>query len=113
MAWSWGVKTDRLAGFDHYVTQIHNGDWIKVREVDFGDASPVEIEMKTLNFRTAGVVEFYIDSLGGDPFAAFDVQAEGAMKTAVKRPVTGRHDVYILFRGGDEQFFDFDWWQVK
>ena len=113
MAWSWGVKTDRLAGFDHYVTQIHNGDWIRVREVDFGEKSPSEIELMTLNFRTPGVVEFYIDSLGGDPFATFDVKASGAMKTSPARSVTGKHDVYILFRGGDDQFFDFDWWQVK
>ena len=113
MAWSWGVKTDRLAGLDHYVTQIHNGDWIKVREVDFGGVSPAEIELEALNFRTPGVVEFYIGSLGGEPFAAFDVQASGVMKTSVKRPVEGRHDVYILFRGGDEQLFDLDWWQVK
>lgn len=113
MAWSWGVKTDRLAGFEHYVTQIHNGDWIRIREVDFGQNGPDAIELHILNFRTSGVVEFYIDSLGGNPFAAFDVKAKGTMKTAVARPVAGRHDVYILFRGGDEQFFDFDWWQVK
>lgn len=113
MAWSWGVKTDRQAGFDHYVTQIHNGDWIKVREVDFGQDVPSEIEIQTLKFNTPAVVEFYIDSLGGDPFASFDVRASGAMKTSLARPVTGRHDVYILFRGGDEQFFDFDWWKVR
>lgn len=113
MAWSWGVKTDRQAGFGHYVTQIHNGDWIKVREVDFGQDGPSEIEIQTLKFNTPAVVEFYIDSLGGDPFASFDVRASGAMKTSLARPVTGRHDVYILFRGGDEQFFDFDWWKVR
>ena len=113
MAWSWGVKTDRQAGFDHYVTQIHNGDWIKVREVDFGQDGPSEIEIQTLKFNTPAVVEFYIDSLVGDPFASFDVRASGAMKTSLARPVTGRHDVYILFRGGDEQFFDFDWWKVR
>lgn len=113
MAWSWGVKTDRQAGFDHYVTQIHNGDWIKVREVDFGQDGPSEIEIQTLKFHTPAVVEFYIDSLGGDPFASFDVRASGAMKTSLARPVTGRHDVYILFRGDDEQFFDFDWWKVR
>ena len=113
MAWSWGVKTDRLAGFDHYVTQIHNGDWLRIREVDFGQDGPAEMELQILNFRTPGVMEFYIDAMGGNPFASFDVHASGAMKTSIVRPVTGRHDVYILFRGGDEQLFDFDWWQVK
>ncbi|MBO5814576.1 MAG: family 43 glycosylhydrolase [Bacteroidales bacterium] len=113
MAWSWGVKTDRLAGFKHYVTQIHNGDWIKIREVDFGQDSPGEIELEILNFRTPGVVEFYVDALGGNPFASFDIRDSGAMETSIARPVTGLHDVYVLFRGGDDQLFDFDWWQVK
>ena len=113
MAWSWGVKTDRLAGFEHYVTQIHNGDWIKIREVDFGQDSPDEIELQILNFRTPGVVEFYVDALGGNPFASFDIRDSGAMETSIARPVIGLHDVYVLFRGGDDQLFDFDWWQVK
>jgi hypothetical protein len=113
MAWSWGVKTDRLAGFEHYVTQIHNGDWIKIREVDFGQDSPDEIELEILNFRTPGVVEFYVDALGGNPFASLDIRDSGAMETSIARPVTGMHDVYVLFRGGDDQLFDFDWWQVK
>ena len=113
MAWSWGVKTDRLAGFEHYVTQIHNGDWIKIREVDFGQDSPDEIELEILNFRTPGVVEFYVDALGGNPFASFDIRDSGAMEISIARPVTGLHDVYVLFRGGDDQLFDFDWWQVK
>ena len=30
-----------------------------------------------------------------------------------RKPVTGKHDVYILFRGGDEQLFDFDWWKMN
>ena len=29
------------------------------------------------------------------------------------KPVSGVHDVYILFRGGDEELFDLDWWMVK
>ncbi len=112
MSSSWGVKTDRLDGFDHYVTRIHNGDWVKVREVEFGQEGPKYMTVKTLNFKNAGVVEFYLDSIGGNPVASIDITANQVI-TAEMKPVQGKHDVYILFRGGDEQLFDFDWWQVQ
>lgn len=113
MAWSWGVKTDRLAGKKHYVTRIHNGDWIRVREVDFGSKTPEELMMEVLNYKSPGTVELYVDSLGGKPFASFDVVGNQVYTAKVQLPVSGKHDVYILFRGGDEELFDFDWWQAR
>jgi hypothetical protein len=115
MAHSWGVKTDRLAGKDHYVRLIHNGDWIKIREVDFGTEGPKAVTIETLNFRNPGTVEFYLDAMSDNPFAKIEVDGkEPVQKVDVRsrRPVTGKHDVYILFRGGDEQLFDLDWWQM-
>ena len=115
MAHSWGVKTDRLAGKDHYVRLIHNGDWIKIREVDFGTEGPKAVTIETLNFRNPGTVEFYLDAMSDNPFAKIEVDGKEPVQTVdvrSRRPVTGKHDVYILFRGGDEQLFDLDWWQM-
>lgn len=112
MSSSWGVKTDRLAGKEHYVTRIHNGDWIKVREADFGTEAPRHLSLEVLNFKNPGNIEFYTDSVGGTPFASVAVTSARSMTIELNVPVTGKHDVYILFRGGDEQLFDFDWWQV-
>lgn len=113
MAWSWGVKTDRLAGKDHYVTKIDNGDWIKVREVEFGVSGPKELCLEILNFQNPANVEFYADAMGGRPFATVEVKDNGTFRVPAAGNVSGRHDVYILFRGGDGQFFEMDWWQVK
>ena len=116
MAHSWGLKTDRLAGKDHYVRKIDNGDWIKIREVDFGTDGPKSVTIKTLNFKNPGTVEFYLNALSDSPFAAVTVDgtaSEQTVEVKSRRPVTGKHDVYILFRGGDEELFDFDWWQMK
>ena len=113
MAWSWGVKTDRLAGKDHYVTKIDNGDWIKVREVEFGSSGPKELCLEILNFQNPANVEFYADAMGGRPFATVEVKDNGTFRVPAAGNVSGRHDVYILFRGGDGQFFEMDWWQVK
>ncbi len=114
MADSWGVKLDRLDGSRHYVTSIHNGDWIKVREVDFGAEEPIMVSMEMLNFKHEGVIEFYLDELGGSPIASIEVIDDNMMKTAPVRPgVTGKHDLYILFRGGDGELFDLDWWKFN
>ena len=114
MSQSWGIKYDRLAGDRHYVTSIHNGDWIKVREVDFGSEQPTMVSIEMLNFKHDGVIEFYLDELGGRPIASIDIIDDNMMKTAPVRPgVTGKHDLYIIFRGGDEELFDLDWWKFN
>jgi hypothetical protein len=113
MSQSWGVKLDRLAGTKHYVTSIHNGDWTKLRNVDFGSESPKEITAEVLNVKNPGVIEFYADALGGKPFARIEVDGSKSVLTyPIAKAPTGKHDVYILFRGGDEQLFDFDWWKL-
>ena len=116
MAHSWGLKTDRLPGKDHYVRKIDNGDWIKIREVEFGTEGPKQVTVKTLNFKNPGTVEFYLNALSDAPFATVKVDGtadEQTVEVRSRRPVTGKHDVYILFRGGDEELFDFVWGQMK
>jgi beta-xylosidase len=115
MADSWGVKTDRLAGKEHYVRKIDNGDWIKIREVDFGTSGPASLTIQTLNFQNPGTVEFYVNAMSDSPFAKIEVDGKESVQTVnirSRRPITGKHDVYILFRGGDEQLFDLDWWKM-
>ena len=114
MSQSWGVKLDRQAGTKHYVTSIHNGDWTRVRNVDFGSEAPKEITVEVMNVKNPGFIEFYADAINGKPFARIEVDGN---KNIITLPITTnpspttQHDVYILFRGGDEQLFDFDWWK--
>lgn len=111
---SWGIKLDRLAGDHHYATSIHNGDWIKVKGVDFGAKAPSLMKAAVLNVKNEGVIEFYKNSIGDRPFARLKVGKNSeAIEAQIKNGPTGVHDVYILFRGGDEQLFDFDWWKVE
>lgn len=110
---SWGVKLDRLAGTMHYVTSIHNGDWIKIAGVDFGSEAPSLLRAGVLNVKNEGVIEFYADALSGKPFARAEVGMDSeVLDVYVKNGPTGVHDVFVLFRGGDEQLFDFDWWKL-
>lgn len=114
MAGSYGLKLDRRDGRRHWVTHIHNGDWIMLRSVDFGDSAPVQATVEVLNFREAGSIEFYADNMSGKPLAKLTVGGENAVYNApVTVPVTGVHDLFILFRGGDGELFDFDWWKFN
>ena len=114
MAASYGLKVDREAGRMHYVTRIHNGDWMKLRNVDFGEQPPVLATVEVLNYSSDGTIEFYADNLEGKPLAIVEITRDNAVHQApVKVPVTGVHDLYILFRGGDGELFDFDWWKFN
>ena len=114
MASSWGLKVDRLDGKVHYVTSIHNGDWLKLRNVDFGSVPPVQATVEILGFREKGCIEFYVDEMGGKPLASLEITGDNAIRNApVTKEVTGIHDLYVLFRGGDGELFSFDWWKFN
>ncbi len=54
--------------------------------------------------------------MGDTSIARIEVDVKEPVKSVQvrsRRPVKGKHDVYILFRGGDEQLFDFDWWKME
>ncbi len=114
MAQSYGLKTDRSAGSSHYVTSIHNGDWMRLRAVDFGNKDQQRIKAAVSNVKDKdAVIEFAIDNLGKKPFAIVPVTKDGVLESGIPNKVEGVHDVYILFRGGDGEMFDFDWWVVE
>lgn len=117
MSQSWGVKLDRLAGKEHYVTSIHNGDWIRVRCVDFGNGEATKLTAAIKKLKNPAKIEFLLDNLGTNVFASVEFTADGT--NVKKSPILGKnkpqgiHDVYILFRGGDEELVDFDWWKME
>ena len=114
MAESYGLKTDRNAGKDnHYLTSINNGDWLKVRSVDFGNNVPSAVTVEVSDAQRNGTVEFYLDNLEGRPIAKIEVtpDSEGQLKSQVKGKATGVHDLLILFRGDDGELFNFKSWQ--
>ncbi len=118
MAQSYGLKTDRSAGDNHYIRSVDNGDWLRLRAVDFGKENPKEFSA-CLAAASDCTIEVRLDSLDGKVLAELKVAATGSFSdwatqtTTVKEQVDGIHDVYLLFRGGDEELLHLDWWQMK
>lgn len=111
MADCYGVKTDRRAGDEHSVTSIHNGDLLRLRSVDFGSEGATSLRVRTLNVRdTTSSIEFRAD---GKLLVSVPISGPGESVADVKERISGVHDLTILFRGGDGELLDFDWWKME
>ena len=130
IAWSQGVKTEQHATRNTesgvwntptvFVSDIQNGDYIKVREVDFGERSPRAFTASTASALQGGRIEVRLDSLAGQAIAQLTVPPTGGweewttVKTEVKSIVTGKHDVFFAFVGNKgAKLFNFDWWKFE
>ena len=121
MAYSAGVKSEPNALGGVYISEIHNGDYIKVREVDFGRPE------KTLRFSASlasalrgGTIDVCLDSIGGKVIASVSVGTTGGWEnwrtvtTDKVEAVGGVHDIYFVFKGRKGcKLFNFDWWSFS
>ena len=114
-----GLKVDRRAGRDHFVTDIDDGDWIRVRSVDFKDCGQKAVVVVVGEQKGKGTIEFYTDNMEGEPFCKVPVNTDNAgFRTAaftylIDTKVTGVHDVYLKFNCETEKPFTLDWWQFN
>lgn len=122
MAFSESVKTEPNDRTGIYVSDIHNGDYIKVREVDLGKKGASKLEVSVASALRGGIVEVYADSIGGTLITEIQVPHTGGweawktLETAVKQgeqAVSGTHDLYFCFKGRKGcKLFNFDWWKL-
>lgn len=120
MAFSNGVHTDESPS-GIYVSDIHNGDYTKVRNVDFSKAN----ENTAVAFRLAsglrgGTIEMHLDSLGGEKIAEVYCPGTGGWEqwqtftAKLTKAVSGVHDVFFKFVGRKgPKLFNFDYWQLS
>ena len=114
-----GLKVDRNGGKDHFVTDISDGDWIRVRSVDFKDCGQKAVIVVVGEQKGKGTIEFYTDNMDGNPFCKVPVNRDNAgFPTAaftylIDTDVQGVHDVYIKFCCETDNPFTLDWWQFN
>ena len=121
MAWSSGLKTEQNDKTGVYVSDIHNGDYIKVREVDFGTSAPTTFTASVASALQGGNIEVRLDSLSGPVIATLPVPHTGGWEEwrTINANVNAnlnlnKHDIYFLFTGNKgAKLFNFDWWEMK
>lgn len=101
---SYGLSTDQNLT-DVYLSEVNNGDWMCVREVDFGGKVPTGLIVEAASATHGGIIEIHADSIGGDLLATVNVEPTGSWEnwTTFKAPVTsgisGKHDLFFAFKG--------------
>jgi len=120
MAFSRGVKTEQNEQVGVYVTDIHNGDYIKLQNVAFGKLTPRTFTARVATGLRGGKIEVRIDSLGGKLLGTLDIPATGGweqwqtLTTDLTAIATGTHDLYFAFTGRKgPKLFNFDWWEMR
>jgi arabinoxylan arabinofuranohydrolase len=117
IAWSEGVKTAGDSQTGVYVSKIENGDFIKVRSVDFGKGAK-QFEASVASSSSGGVIEVRIGSKTGQIIGTCQVKNTGGelkwetVKCKITQ-VSGIHDLYFVFAGSDSDLFNFDWWKMS
>jgi arabinoxylan arabinofuranohydrolase len=118
IAFSSGLSTAAGSDGGIYVTSISNGDYIKVKGVDFG-AGAASVDLRVAAAASGGKVELRVGGQTGTLVATCSVDATGGAQTwkTISCPVsgaTGKQDLFFKFAGsGGQSLFNFDWWQFK
>ncbi len=120
MAFSRGVKVEQNEQIGVYVTDIHNGDYIKLQNVDLGSAAPRSFSARVASGLRGGQIEVRADSVRGKLLATLSVPGTGGweqwqtLKASFSASMTGSHDIYLCFRGRKgPKLFNFDWWKME
>ena len=125
MAFSKGVKTEQNASVGVYVTDIHNGDYIKLQNVAFADRLPRTFTARVASGLRGGQIEIRLDSLGGQLLGRLEVPGTGGWEqwqtvtididySLTSHPLPLTSDLYLVFTGRKgPKLFNFDWWEMR
>jgi hypothetical protein len=120
MAFSKGVKVEQNAETGVYVSDIHSGDSIVVRVLDFGTTSPKSFTASVASALQGGKIEVHVDKPDGKLLCTLIAPYTGGWEkwqtvdVNLNEEITGLHDLYFLFKGNQgAKLFNFDWWQFK
>ena len=121
MAFSKGVKTEQNDEVGVYVSDIHNGDYIKLQNVAFANKYPRTFTARVASGLRGGRIEIHLDSIGGRCLGTLNVPGTGGWEKwqtitvdldystitdidAPTRTISGLNlpataDVYLVFKG--------------
>ncbi len=114
MAWGFGLKTDRRADGEMYLTKVDDGDTMKLRAVDFGKGAK-KFDACVAAAKPGSVIEVHLDSAEGRLVGTLEVPVTGSMdkyETASCRikGAKGVHDLVFVFKGDGESLLNWDYW---
>ena len=103
-----GIKTDVCSEGGIMVNQISNGDYIRVKGVDFGDGAD-SFEVRAASGSSGGSIELRLGSQTGTLVGTCNITGTGGWTTwkSFKCDIsncTGIKDLYLVFKGSGEPY---------
>jgi len=117
ICWASGVETQPCKEGGMNVCDVHDGDTIKVKGVDFGKGTAT-FEVRVASATNGGNIQIHLDSETGPLAGTCAVSGTGGWQNWVTtscgiKDVTGTHDLVLVFTGGGGSLFNVNWWRFK
>src|SRR5690606_30510043 len=115
IAWGNGIEVEDCDAGGRNVSQIENGDTIKIKQVDFLTGA-LTFEASVASEGAGGSIELHLDAVGGPLIGTCAVTPTGGWQIweSVSCDVDGAegvHDLFLVFTGGGGTLFNLDFWQ--
>lgn len=114
IAWEEGITTAWDDNRNVYVTNIDPADYIKVREVNFGDGAR-SFTARLKGNDSSGGIEIRLDAPNGELIGTLrpGVTSGWVDRSCKIKQRDGIHDLYFVFVGSGSDLMDFDNWIFK
>ena len=118
ISWESGIETEVSSEGGMNVANIENGDFIKVKGVNFSSGT-ASFDVRVASATSGGNIEIRLnDSTAGTLLGTCAVTGTGGWQTWVTRTctvsnATGIHDLYLMFTGGSGFLFNVNWWKFN
>lgn len=115
IAWAWDVRTETCSEGGVDVTNIENGDFIKVKGVDFG-AGASSLDVRVASTSTNSKIEVRLDTQTGKLVGTCTIASTGGAQlwntqTCAISGAASVHDLFFVFTGGTGSLLNFNWWK--
>ncbi|WP_442484589.1 glycoside hydrolase family 43 protein [Aeoliella sp. SH292] len=111
-----GVETEVCDDGGMNLSDLSNGDWIKVAGVDFGDGAS-NFNASVASEGAEGVIELRLDAPDGELIGSCEVGETGGWQSWKEaacelKNTEGVHDLYFVFKGTGDRLPNVDYWQL-
>jgi len=114
IAWTGGVEVEDCSVGGRDVSSIENGDYIKVKSVDFGTGA-LSFTASVASAGEGGEIELRLDAMDGELLGTCTAPPTGGWQMWESTScdvglVPGVHDLFFVFSGGSGSLFNLDHW---
>ena len=114
--WEEGIETESCSNGGLNIANIENGDYVKIKGVDFGDGADT-FTASVASATSGGKIELRIDKADGELIGTCDVPGtdgwQSWQEVSTQVEVSGQHDLYMKFTGESGFLFNVDWWKFS